>query len=131
MISLKYLSLQLNNDCLYLYECITIIILILGTPLKPTVEVSPETLVKLRVNNYTLQMRCLPNDSRFSYKWERKDMQLPLNAKYVNSEHLVIFNVKPEDSGEYRCTMSNYTGQIASDYVLVTVKGLIPIYSAY
>ena len=99
--------------------------LILGTPLKPTVEVSPETLVKLRVNNYTLQMRCLPNDSRFSYKWERKDMQLPLNAKYVNSEHLVIFNVKPEDSGEYRCTMSNYTGQIASDYVLVTMEGLI------
>ena len=58
-------------------------------------------------------------------------MQLPLNAQSVNSEHLVIFNVRPEDSGEYRCTMSNYTGQIASDYVLVTVKGLIPIYSAY
>lgn len=99
--------------------------LVLGTPLKPTVAVLPGRLVKLGVKNYKIQMKCLPYDNRFSYRWERKDMQLPLNAQYVNSEHLVIFNVRPEDSGQYRCTMSNYAGQIASDYVLVTVKGLI------
>ena len=99
--------------------------LILGASLKPTVAVFPGRLVKLKVNNHTLQMKCLPYDKRFSYKWERKNMQLPLNAHYVNSEHLVIFNVMPEDSGEYRCIMSNSTGQIASDYSLVTVKGLI------
>ena len=106
--------------------------LILGAPPKPTVAVFPGRLVKLKVNNYTLQMKCLPYDNRFSYKWERKNMQLPLNAHYVNSEHLVIFNVTPEDSGEYRCTISNSTGQIASYYILVTVEGLIHyVYSVY
>ena len=71
-----------------------------------------------------LQMRCLPYDRSFSYKWERKNKQIPSTAlKY--SQRLIITNLKPDDSGEYRCIMSNSTGQIASDYSLVTIKGLV------
>ena len=97
----------------------------LGTPLKPIVAVLPGRLIKLRVNNYRVQMRCLPYDRSFSYKWERENKQLPINTLYINTQHLIINSIKPEDSGEYRCIMSNSTGQIASDYSLVTVKGLI------
>ena len=97
----------------------------LGTPIKPTVAVLPGRLIKLRVNNHMLRMKCLPYDRSFSYKWEKKNKQLPSTALNINSERLRITNLKPDDSGEYRCIMSNSTGQIASDYSLVTVKGLI------
>lgn len=70
-------------------------------------------------------MNCLPYNRNFiySYKWERKDKQLPLNAQFTSSGGLYISNPKPEDSGEYRCIISNSTGQIASNYTLVTVEG--------
>ena len=101
------------------------IFFMLGVPSKPTVAVRPGPLIKLGVNNYVIRMRCLPHDNNFSYKWERKNNQLPSNALYINTEQLTIANLKPGDSGEYRCIMSNSTGQIASNYTLVTVKGLI------
>ena len=72
-------------------------------------------------------MRCLPYDRNFSYTWERKNKKIPSTAIQINSQHLIITNLKPDDSGEYRCIMSNSTGQIASDYSLVTIKGLISV----
>ena len=99
--------------------------IVLGIPTKPTVTVLPKQLIELEVNNFVLKMTCLPNNSNFSYKWERKNKQLPSNALYIHSEQLQITNLKLEDSGEYRCIMSNSTGQIASDYSSVTLKGLI------
>ena len=71
-------------------------------------------------------MTCLPYNKNFiySYKWERKNKQLPLNVQYTSPGELYIDNLKPEDSGEYRCIISNSTGQVASDYSLVIVKGL-------
>ena len=35
----------------------------------------------------------------------------------------MIYNVTPEDAGDYRCVMGNHTGAIASDYKSVAVKG--------
>ena len=93
--------------------------------MKPRVVVLPGQLIKLRVNNYMLQMRCLPYDRSFNYTWERKNKQIPSNALKINSQRLIITNLKPDDSGEYRCIMSNSTGQIASNYSQVTIKGLI------
>ena len=71
-----------------------------------------------------LQMRCIPYKRNFNYRWERKNSHLPPNALDINSSKLTIVKLKPEDAGEYRCIMSNSTGQIASNYSLVTVKGL-------
>ena len=41
----------------------------------------------------------------------------------MHSSNLTIVNLKPEDSGEYRCTVSNSTGKIISDYVKLVVQG--------
>ena len=70
-------------------------------------------------------MVCSPYNKNFiyTYKWERKNRQLPLNVQYTSPGELQIIDLKPEDSGEYRCIISNSTGQIASDYSLVTVEG--------
>ena len=111
-------------QCMYIYNLINKLFT-LGTPTKPIVAVLPGRLIKLKVNNFMLQMRCLPNDRSFNYTWERKNKQIPLTALKINSHRLIITNLKPDDSGEYRCIMSNSTGQIASDYSLVTIKGLI------
>ena len=94
--------------------------------MKPSIRVYPHQLIKLSVNNYVLQMVCLPYDRSltYSYKWERKNKQLPVNVWYTNPEKLYINSLKPDDSGEYRCIISNSTGQIASDYSLVIAKGL-------
>ena len=80
--------------------------------------------IQLTVNDRKLLMKCLPYDVNFNYKWERKNARLHSTALGVNSEQLTITNLKPKDSGEYRCIMSNSTGMIASDYALVTIKGL-------
>ena len=80
--------------------------------------------IQLTVNDRKLLMNCLPYDVNFNYKWERKNARLPLTAHGRNSEQLTITNLKPKDSGVYRCIMSNSTGMIASDYASVTIKGL-------
>ena len=80
--------------------------------------------IQLTVNDKKLLMNCLPYDVNFNYKWERKNKKLPSTAQGVNSQQLTIFNLKPKDSGKYRCIMSNSTGMIVSDYASVSIKGL-------
>ena len=50
-------------------------------------------------------------------------------AEGVNSHQLTITNLKPDDTGEYRCAMSNSTGKLLSDYVPITVKGITDSYT--
>ena len=95
-----------------------------GPPLKPTVDMLPGQEIELTVNNFTMFMRCLSYNMNFNYTWEKKNEKLSLNVQGVNSQQLTITNLKSEDSGEYRCIMSNSTGKIAADYLLLTVKGL-------
>ena len=96
----------------------------LAKPSRPNVTVLASQPIQLTVNDRKLLMKCLPYDVNFNYKWERKNAKLPLKARGVNSEQLAIPNLKPKDSGEYRCIISNSTGLIASDYESVTIKGL-------
>ena len=85
----------------------------------------PSKKIELTVNNFTLLMKCLSyNMINVSFKWEKKNSKLPPTAQGVYSDQLTITKLSPEDSGEYRCTVSNSTGMIASDYSLVTIKGL-------
>ena len=92
-------------------------------PSRPEVVLSNQS-IQLTVNDETLLINCLPHDTNFSYMWERKYMKLPSTAQGINSEQLTITSLKPKDSGEYRCIMSNSTGMIASEYILITIKGL-------
>ena len=81
------------------------------------------SVVKLTINNYNLTMKCLPNKNNFNYKWMRKNDVLPSRAKGVNTSQLTIINLKPEDSGDYQCVMSNSTGTISSNYSTVSITG--------
>ena len=88
-------------------------------------EVLPGQQIELTVNNLTLLMKCLShNIANANFKWEKKDSRLPLKTEGVYSERLTITELSPEDSGEYRCIVSNSTGMMTSDYLLVTIKGL-------
>ena len=79
--------------------------------------------VNLIVNNYILTIKCLPSNSNYDYKWIKKNDVLPSRAQGTNTSHLTIVNLKPEDSGEYQCIMSNSTGKVRSNFSAVKVKG--------
>ena len=81
------------------------------------------SVVKLTINNYNLTMKCLPNKNNFNYKWMRNNDVLPSRAKGVNTSQLTIIDLKPEDSGDYQCVMSNSTGTISSNYSTVSITG--------
>ena len=82
-----------------------------------------DPVVNLTVNDYNLTMKCLPNKNNFNYKWIKKNDVLPSRAQGVNSSQLTIVNLKPEDSGDYQCVMSNNTGTISSNFSTVSIRG--------
>ena len=82
-----------------------------------------DPVVNLSVNNYNLTIKCLPNNNNFNYKWIKKNDILPSRAQGVNSPQLTIVNIKPKDSGDYQCVMSNSTGTINSNFSTVSIRG--------
>ena len=93
-----------------------------GLPEKPTVEMIPGQLIKLTVNDFRLSMDCISHGDNFEYKWEKKNENNIPRSQNINST-LIINDLRPADSGEYRCIVSNSTGIIKSDYTLLTVEG--------
>ena len=82
-----------------------------------------DPVVNLTINNYNLTMKCLPDNSKFNYKWIKKNEVLPSRVQRANTSHLTIVNLKPEDSGDYQCVMSNSTGTIGSNFSTVHIIG--------
>ena len=70
-------------------------------------------------------MKCVPHSNHFhyAYTWIKKDDVLPSRAQGVNSPYLTIINVRPKDSGDYQCIVSNSTGRIASKFATVKIIG--------
>ena len=95
--------------------------LYIDPPLPPVVVIDP--VVNLTVNNYNLTIKCLPDKNNFNYKWIKKNDVLPSRAQGVNSSQLTIINLKPEDSGDYQCVMSNSTGTISSNFSTIKITG--------
>ena len=95
------------------------------------VEVIPGQLIKLTVNNFRLSMKCISYGDNYVYKWEKKNQRNIPRSRGVNSRHLIINNLRPADSGEYRCIVSNSTGRISSDFTPLTVEGLVTVDHAY
>ena len=81
--------------------------------------------VNLTVNNYNFTMKCLPNNNNFNYKWIKKNKAFPSRAKGVNTSQLTIFNLRPEDSGDYQSVMSSSTGTISSNFSTISITGRI------
>ena len=48
---------------------------------------------------------------------------IQLKATGVNTNKLIITNIEPDDSGEYRCTVSSGDVSVSSEYGTVTVWG--------
>ena len=90
-----------------------------------------DAVVNLTVNNYILTMKCSPDKENFNYKWIKKNEVLPSRAWGANTSQLTIVNLKPEDSGDYRCVMSNSTGSIRSNFTSVHVISKNDIHSYY
>jgi len=96
----------------------------LDTTDRPTVQVLPGEVISLTVNNFNMSMRCIPDQHDLRYEWEKRNDDLPSRAQGVHSSTLTIINLKPKDSGEYRCVVSNSTGRIASEYLPVNIKSM-------
>ena len=91
-------------------------------PSLPLVKVTSE--VNLTVNNFNLTMKCIPdhNHLQYTYTWIKKN-KLPSRAQGINSSWLTIVNLKPEDSGDYQCVVSNKTGKISSKFSTLNILG--------
>ena len=78
--------------------------------------------VNLSINTLSFTMKCIPDDERLEYTWEKQDGVLS-RAHGINSSHLTLLNLTVENAGRYRCIVHNSTGRIASDYIMLTIKG--------
>ena len=56
-------------------------------------------------------------------EWEIRDGGISSEAQF--SSELFIADSVTEDSGEYRCIISNSTGTIASDYKRIVIQGFV------
>ena len=68
-------------------------------------------------------MQCKSNVRDAQIHWEKRNETLSPYVHGVNSSSLTIFNMIPDDSGEYRCVVTNSTGTIKSEYSKLTVVG--------
>jgi len=77
------------------------------------------------------------------YQWERHHGSLPTTSegimifteftdillphvltKGANSDVLTVYNIQPQDSGDYRCVIRNNSGSAYSNYATLTVAGM-------
>ena len=79
--------------------------------------------IHLTVNDYRLSMKCIPDKNNLNYRWERKNGRLPSRAQGTYTSHLIIVNLKPQDAGDYRCVVSNSTGNISSRFLSLVING--------
>ena len=70
-------------------------------------------------------MKCIPDNNHlpYTYTWLKKGGVLPSRAKGVNSAYMTISSLKPNDSGDYQCIVSNRTGRIKSKFSTVKITG--------
>jgi len=94
---------------------------IAASPIQPVVLKS--AAIQLTINDYNLSMDCIPDKDGFSYLWEKKNNNVSSAAQGIHSSQLNIYNVTPDDAGDYRCVMSNSTGVIRSNYTKITIEG--------
>ena len=93
--------------------------------LPPQIYVHPlNKTVSINNDSTSITFTCMANGPR-SYSWQRDTGSIPSSAMGINSNHLMLFNILPPDSGNYRCLATNKHGTTYSKYAMLTVKGTV------
>ena len=90
---------------------------------KPIVNMdsSNNLIVKSYSESMNLTLTCIANGASYYY-WERENGDIPFDTIGVNTSNLTFIDVQPEDSGNYRCVVTNDCDVTSySDYSTVTV----------
>ena len=77
-------------------------------------------IVSITIQSFSLTCKAIGGTS---YYWEKHNGSIPSGATGINTDTLTIINISPEDSGNYRCVVSNDNGKVYSVWAVVTVNG--------
>jgi len=76
--------------------------------------------VSITTESFSLNCKAMEGKS---YYWEKHNGSIPSGATGMNTDTLTIIKITPEDSGNYRCVVSNDNGKVYSVWAVVTVSG--------
>ena len=82
-----------------------------------------DRIVRIDNDSTSITFTCIINGSSSS-SWERETGSIPSDAEGTDSNHLILHNILPPDSGHYRCLARNKHGITYSNYAMLTVKGI-------
>jgi len=92
---------------------------LLVTPLKFSTPPSPQSVDLTQ----TATLTCSATGDDVKYQWMIGSGSFPSKVTGINTNTLVIPNVRSSDDNTYYCTISNDGGSVTSDPVKLTVTG--------
>ena len=90
---------------------------------KPSISInsSSNVIIKSSDESVNLTLTCVANEAS-SYYWEKENGNIPLDTIGVNTSSVVFNDVQPEDSGNYRCVITNNCKvRSYSEYVTINI----------
>ena len=77
-----------------------------------------------QIKSTNITLTCMANETS-SYYWERQNGNIPFTSIGVRTNTLTLVNVKPKDTGRYRCVafVCNIVSRSFSNYATVSVNG--------
>ena len=88
-------------------------------PLNFTIPPLPQTVKLLQAATFT----CSATGDNVKYQWAIGSGSFPSKVTSINTNILVIPDVRSSDDNTYSCTISNDGGSVTSDPVNLTVTG--------
>ena len=89
----------------------------------PQIYVHPlDKTIKVDNDSTSVTFTCLAYEAS-SYHWQRETGDIPSNAMGINTNTLILHDIRPPDSGRYQCVAENEHGLTYSNYTMFTVGG--------
>jgi len=96
--------------------------------IRPAITTHPNSVaITVSNENECLSLTCEAKGA-MTYYWERQDDNIPAGSTGQDNHTLTLVNVKPIDTGNYRCVVGNKSDNNFSDYVTVTINGQLLFY---